>query len=1108
MMRMRAVTLLLILGLGLLCSAASAQEARPAAPDAPLVETGQVRGRVFDAVSEAALEGATVTLVWPPQEGGGEPRTEARSTDANGEFDFGPIPTGSYSVRYHKPGYRPSTMTSFVVQAGRENRADFPLPRAAERAEEPGESPGVEEFVVIASPLEEILAASRLESDELLNTMSAEEISKFAASDVADALKFVPGVNVVEGQFAIIRGLEDRYSSTLYNSAPIPSPDPDSQSVQLDLFPSEIVTNLAVSKTFGADLPSNSSGGSINIISHEYPEEVSLKLSAGVGANDNALDGFLERHDGTPVGEEVDGSDLIEDEFGIAFSGRTDVGPRELRFKALWNQDVDYDTGEGFQEGREPARSVFRNFPAPPRVIEPGDLSPGDLSLSDGRYDLTESESTEQSMSYLGLGFDLDGEGGHRIDLSSFLVRKDNDVVQLGANGFLPGQDYARLLELQTEGQEILESEFEDAATTGSPLRNVRTRPEGALTEGPVWFAAFSNSKSFDRDRSLDVYQINGDHRPSPLEGLHVSWAANHARTQEDEGAFGARFFYEPLDPTDADVVPERAPSTPEALGDGTYFATADIFSNENDIDETQNFGRLDAEYEAQLTDALELVVSTGGWRERADRDVRSSFLETPTVGGSGVFVLPGNTLDAAGKAISPSLNRLEGGLYAGSRVSTNDSLREIQAVSFGGKATLFEVVDLLAGVRLESLRIESNNDPFVTGELDLDGTPRIFPSKYAFLDRNDNPARDPVTARPPGTPWNDQLLNLRLQVDPNTGFVDLVDREDIEAVIDGEIDESRTLPAYSIAYRPIEGLSLRGAFSRTVARPSFREMGYYVSVEPATDDLVIGNPQLQLSDVKSWDARAEYAWGDLGDLAAVSVFTKRIEKPIESIVVRDQVNFEGSTSALYRTFFNNPNEARVEGIELEARKSLDFFGVEFLQYFSLGGNYTYISAEVGRTAAELSRSTAFFGTPEGTPARFGRLDDERRLFGQPEYIANADVTFSHPDWGTKITLAYFQISDILDAAGTANLNADGRVQSFTLDRYIDAYDQLDLVMSQKVHVEALGGDLVLKASAKNLTDSKRQIIYDPEQTAHTIVERSLRIGRDFSFSIGYDVPF
>jgi outer membrane receptor protein involved in Fe transport len=130
----------------------------------------------------------------------------------------------------------------------------------------------------------------RLDSDQLINTLSAEEMSKFAASDVGDALKRVAGVNVVGGQFAVIRGLDDRYSSTLYNNAPIPSPDPSKQSIQLDLFPSDIVSNLQVAKTFGAASPSNSAGGSINIVTQDYPDELTFKVTTGSGFNERALD--------------------------------------------------------------------------------------------------------------------------------------------------------------------------------------------------------------------------------------------------------------------------------------------------------------------------------------------------------------------------------------------------------------------------------------------------------------------------------------------------------------------------------------------------------------------------------------------------------------------------------------------------------------------------------------------------------------------------------------------------------------------------------------------------------------------------------------------------
>ena len=161
--------------------------------------------------------------------------------------------------------------------------------------------PGVEEFVVVGTKAEAIEAA-RAESDKLVNTLNAAEISKFAANDVADALKFVPGVSVQKGQFAIIRGLEDRYSSVLYNDGPIPSPDPDRQSVQLDLFPSEVVSDIVVTKTFAPELPSNSSGGSIDIVTHDYPEGFEVKGSSAVQLNSNAKNKFIHFDNGSSVG--------------------------------------------------------------------------------------------------------------------------------------------------------------------------------------------------------------------------------------------------------------------------------------------------------------------------------------------------------------------------------------------------------------------------------------------------------------------------------------------------------------------------------------------------------------------------------------------------------------------------------------------------------------------------------------------------------------------------------------------------------------------------------------------------------------------------------------
>ena len=411
--------------------------------------------------------------------------------------------------------------------------------------------------------------------------------------------------------------------------------------------------------------------------------------------------------------------------------------------------------------------------------------------------------------------------------------------------------------------------------------------------------------------------------------------------------------------------------------------------------------------------------MTSGLWYENSRRDVAANYLETPAdLAGSSQFSITGATPVSLGTAVTPGM-LTTGDVFAGSRSTTNDSDREIFAFSFGAKATLWEKLDLLAGLRREHIQISSKNDPFID-EFNPDGSPRIFPSAYVFLDRPDNPLRTHEIAAPPGTVFNDQLLGIEVPIDPVTGFVDLTTEQQIRDLVNTEIDETKILPSAGITYRALEGLSLRAAYSQTVARPAFREIGFYVALESGSDDLILGNPQLGLSDVESWDVRAEYMWGDFGDLAAVSGFIKTIDDPIESIVLRNPTD-ASAASALYRTFFNNPNQADLWGLELEGRKALDFFGVDVLQYVSLAANFTYIDAQVDRSAAELQRSQEFFGVATGDEEKFSGLTESRRLFSQPEWIANADITFDHPDWGTRATLAFFGISDVLDAAGSGN---------------------------------------------------------------------------------------
>ena len=114
-------------------------------------------------------------------------------------------------------------------------------------------------------------------------------------------------------------------------------------------------------------------------------------------------------------------------------------------------------------------------------------------------------------------------------------------------------------------------------------------------------------------------------------------------------------------------------------------------------------------------------------------------------------------------------------------------------------------------------------------------------------------------------------------------------------------------------------------------------------------------------------------------------------------------------------------------GVEVEARKSLDFLGPEFGAVL-LDRRQLHLHRRRGgphrsRARALGSPSSA---SPPGRHARYNGLEKSRRLFGQPEWIANADVSFDHPDWGTKVTLAFFAISNVLDAAGSAFILPNG----------------------------------------------------------------------------------
>ena len=110
----------------------------------------------------------------------------------------------------------------------------------------------VEEVVVIGRyrAAATDIVSERIESEVPMDFLDAEGISRVGDSNVAAALRRVPGVMLVQDQFIYVRGLGERYSSNQLNGAGVPSPDLTRNVLPLDIFPAEIIDALTRSLVF------------------------------------------------------------------------------------------------------------------------------------------------------------------------------------------------------------------------------------------------------------------------------------------------------------------------------------------------------------------------------------------------------------------------------------------------------------------------------------------------------------------------------------------------------------------------------------------------------------------------------------------------------------------------------------------------------------------------------------------------------------------------------------------------------------------------------------------------------------------------------------------
>lgn len=229
---------------------------------------GTVDGVVLDGATGQPIPGAVVSA-----------GTVRAVTGEAGKFQLELAP-GVYRIAFQAAKYLDSTVENVAVQAGQTAPLTTLLALAANVT-----TVEVKESASPVMATAESMLQERKLAAAVSDSISAEEIRQSVASDAAGVLQKVTGVSVVDSGFVFVRGLGERYSSTMLDNAVIPTTEPEKRVVPLDLFPSKLIESIKVVKSYTPDLPGEFSGGVVQLSTVDFPKEKVLKFSATTGFN-------------------------------------------------------------------------------------------------------------------------------------------------------------------------------------------------------------------------------------------------------------------------------------------------------------------------------------------------------------------------------------------------------------------------------------------------------------------------------------------------------------------------------------------------------------------------------------------------------------------------------------------------------------------------------------------------------------------------------------------------------------------------------------------------------------------------------------------------------
>ena len=219
--------------------------------------------------------------------------TKGTTSDFDGLYSFENLEPGEYILSYSFVGYETQEINVTIV-AGKV--AEINVTMSASAA-------SLDEVVITTTTRRESETALLLEQKkavEIKQSIGADELSRKGVSNAAGAVAKISGVSKQEGSSNVyVRGLGDRYLNTTMNGLSLPSNDVNKKNIDLNLFSSDVIENVSISKVYSSKFYGDFSAGNIDVSSKDFKGKAFIDLFTGSGFNTNAINKNFVRSEGT-----------------------------------------------------------------------------------------------------------------------------------------------------------------------------------------------------------------------------------------------------------------------------------------------------------------------------------------------------------------------------------------------------------------------------------------------------------------------------------------------------------------------------------------------------------------------------------------------------------------------------------------------------------------------------------------------------------------------------------------------------------------------------------------------------------------------------------------